>query len=50
MATVNGLLGRKVGMTTIFAEGRAVPVTVVECGPSRVVQRKTADSDDYEAV
>jgi large subunit ribosomal protein L3 len=51
MATVNGLLGRKVGMTTIFTEqGRALPVTVIECGPCSVVQRKTTEKDGYEAV
>lgn len=38
-------------MTQIFdAEGRRVPVTVIEAGPCRVVQRKTAASDGYEAV
>ncbi len=51
MATVNGLLGRKVGMTQIFGEdGVAVPVTVIECGPCVVVQRKTTEKDGYEAV
>ena len=51
MATVNGLLGRKVGMTQIFtAEGAVVPVTVIECGPCSVVQRKTIEKDGYEAV
>ncbi|HEX8833377.1 MAG TPA: 50S ribosomal protein L3 [Abditibacteriaceae bacterium] len=51
MATVNGLLGRKVGMTTVFtAEGNAIPVTVIECGPCTVVQRKTVEKDGYEAL
>lgn len=51
MATVNGLLGRKVGMTQIFTEqGKVVPVTVLEVGPCSVVQRKTAEKDGYEAV
>ena len=51
MATVNGLLGRKVGMTQIFTEaGNAIPVTVIECGPCAVVQRKTIEKDGYEAV
>jgi large subunit ribosomal protein L3 len=41
MATINGLLGRKVGMTQVFTEaGSAIPVTVIECGPCVVVQRK----------
>jgi len=51
MATVNGLLGRKVGMTQVFtAEGKAVPVTVIEVGPCAVVQRKTEEKDGYDAV
>src|SRR5437868_10235543 len=46
-----GLLGRKVGMTQIFDEaGRAIPVTVIEAGPCRVLQIRTADRDGYEAV
>lgn len=51
MPNVNGLLGRKVGMTSVFtAEGNAIPVTVIECGPCSVVQRKTTEKDGYEAV
>ena len=46
-----GILGRKLGMTQVFEEdGRLTPVTVVEAGPCRVVQRKTAQKDGYEAV
>lgn len=46
-----GLIGQKVGMTTIFdAEGRAVPVTVVQAGPCTVVQKKTVATDGYDAV
>ena len=45
-----GLIGQKVGMTTIFQEGRAVPVTVVQAGPCVVVQKKTNETDGYEAV
>ncbi len=45
------ILGRKVGMTQIFdAQGKAIPVTVVEAGPCTVVQIKTKDADGYEAV
>ena len=48
---MEGLLGRKLGMTQIYAtDGRVVPVTVVQAGPCLVVQRRTADSDGYEAV
>lgn len=46
-----GLIGQKVGMTTIFdKEGRAVPVTVVHAGPCVVVQMKNKDNDGYVAV
>ncbi len=45
------LLGRKIGMTQLFAEdGRAVPVTVIAAGPCTVVQRKTADRDGFDAL
>jgi large subunit ribosomal protein L3 len=46
-----GLLGRKIGMTQIFeADGTAVPVTVLECGPCTVLQVRTQDRDGYAAV
>ena len=48
---MTGILGKKLGMTQIFAEdGIAHPVTVIEAGPCLVVQRKNADNDGYEAV
>src|SRR5436190_8012431 len=48
---VQGLLGRKVGMTQIFSEdGRVVPVTVIEAGPCYVTQIRTKERDGYEAV
>ncbi|MDX1501407.1 MAG: 50S ribosomal protein L3 [Thermoanaerobaculia bacterium] len=48
---MQGLLGRKIGMTQTFAEdGTVVPVTVLQAGPCLVVQRKSADTDGYEAV
>lgn len=48
---VNGLLGRKLGMTRVFTEdGRWIHVTLVEAGPCTVVQKKTQDSDGYDAV
>ena len=48
---MEGLLGKKVGMTQIFAEdGTAVPVTVIQAGPCLVVQRKATPKDGYEAV
>ena len=48
---VNGIIGRKVGMTQIYEEsGRAIPVTVIEAGPCPIVQLKTQDRDGYQAV
>jgi len=48
---MNGLLGKKIGMTQLFVEdGTVVPVTVVQAGPCLVVQRKTEARDGYEAV
>lgn len=48
---VNGLLGRKLGMTRMFTEeGRWIEVTVLQAGPCTVVQRKTQESDGYNAV
>jgi large subunit ribosomal protein L3 len=45
------ILGKKIGMTQIFvSDGRLVPVTVVEAGPCKVTQVKTAKTDGYEAV
>lgn len=48
---MKNIVGRKVGMTSVFtADGRYVPVTVIEAGPCPVVQRKTQATDGYEAV
>ena len=48
---VQGIIGRKVGMTQVYAEdGRAFPVTVIQAGPCVVVQRKAKDKDGYSAV
>jgi large subunit ribosomal protein L3 len=48
---IEGLLGRKVGMTTVFgSRGEAIPVTVIEAGPCVVTQIRTKDRDGYEAV
>ena len=45
------IIGRKVGMTQIFAEdGQRVPLTVIEAGPCPVVQVKTEERDGYDAV
>ncbi|RMG87527.1 MAG: 50S ribosomal protein L3 [Bacteroidetes bacterium] len=48
---MNGLIGKKIGMTSIFDEqGRNIACTVVEAGPCVVTQVKTEDSDNYNAV
>ena len=46
-----GLLGKKIGMTSVFsAEGKNIPCTVIEVGPCVVTQVKTVENDGYEAV
>lgn len=48
---MNALLGKKLGMTRVFAaDGRQVPVTAIAAGPCVVVQRKTVEKDGYSAV
>lgn len=48
---MKGILGRKAGMTTVFAnDGRAVPVTVIETKPNVVLQVKTAEVDGYNSI
>ncbi len=48
---MNGILGRKIGMTQVFtADGRAVPVTVIEAGPCTVTAVKNPERDGYAAV
>lgn len=46
-----GILGKKIGMTQVFAEnGELIPVTVVEAGSNVVLQKKTIENDGYEAI
>lgn len=46
-----GILGKKIGMTQVFAEnGDVIPVTVIEAAPNVVLQKKTIEADGYEAV
>lgn len=48
---MKGLLGRKLGMTQVFTEdGTLIPVTVVEATPNVVLQKKTVESDGYNAI
>lgn len=46
-----GMLGKKIGMTRVYSElGQAIPVTVIEAGPCKVLQVKTIVSDGYSAI
>ena len=48
---MSGIIGKKVGMTSIFdAEGKNIPCTVIEAGPCVVTQLRTVDTDGYTAV
>lgn len=48
---MKGILGRKLGMTQVFTEdGTLIPVTVVECEPNVVLQKKAKETDGYEAL
>jgi large subunit ribosomal protein L3 len=48
---MNGLIGKKLGMSQIFAaDGTLVPVTVIQAGPCTIVQKKTTQRDGYTAV
>lgn len=48
---MSGLIGKKIGMTSVFSEdGKSVPCTVIEAGPCVVTQVKTREKDGYEAV
>ena len=48
---VNGIIGKKIGMTQLFAaDGTVTPVTVIKAGPCVVVQSKDVQTDGYEAV
>lgn len=51
MNKMSGILGKKIGMTSIFDDkGESVPCTVIEAGPCFVTQIKTKDKDGYDAV
>ncbi|WP_069659307.1 50S ribosomal protein L3 [Arcticibacter eurypsychrophilus] len=48
---MSGIIGKKVGMTSIFdADGRNIPCTVIEAGPCVVTQLRTSEIDGYEAI
>jgi large subunit ribosomal protein L3 len=49
--SIQGIIGKKIGMTQVYADdGRAIPATVIEAGPCVVVQRKSKEKDGYTAV
>ncbi len=51
MPTTVGLLGRKIGMTRVYDEfGTIVPVTVIEAGPCKILQKKTLQKEGYNAI
>jgi large subunit ribosomal protein L3 len=47
---MSGIIGKKIGMTTIFTNGEAVPCTVIEAGPCVITQIRTEENDGYNAV
>src|SRR5258708_19252377 len=50
-SSMKGLIGKKIGMTTVFAEdGASIPVTVVEVTPNLVFGHRTAERDGYTAL
>ncbi len=44
------ILGKKIGMTSVFKDGESIPVTLIEAGPCQVLQVKNKEKDGYEAV
>ena len=48
---MKNIIGKKIGMTQIFTEdGAVIPVTVVEAGPLKIIQKKTVENDGYNAI
>lgn len=45
-----GIIGKKIGMSQLFNGGELIPVTVIQAGPCKVIQKKTIEKDGYEAV
>jgi len=45
-----GIIGKKIGMSQHFNGGELIPVTVIQAGPCKVIQKKTTETDGYEAV
>jgi large subunit ribosomal protein L3 len=47
---MKAILGKKIGMSQIFADDKVVPVTLVQAGPCKVTRIRTKDADGYEAI
>ncbi len=47
---MKGIIGRKLGMTTIYKDGKAFGVTVIKAGPCVVSQKKLEKNDEYNAI
>lgn len=47
---MSGILGKKIGMTQIFEDGKFVPVTVIEAGPNYVLQKKEVETEGYVSL
>lgn len=47
---MSGIIGKKIGMTTIYEDGKAIPCTLLEAGPCVVTQIRTEEKDGYKAI
>ena len=47
---MSGIIGKKIGMTSIFLDGKNVPCTIIEAGPCSVTQIKTIEKDGYSSI
>jgi len=47
---MKGIIGKKVAMTRIYKDGKAIPVTVIKAGPCVVSQKKTVETDGYNSI
>ena len=47
---MSGIIGKKIGMTSIFLDGKNVPCTLIVAGPCPVTQIKTVEKDGYSSI
>jgi large subunit ribosomal protein L3 len=47
---MSGIIGKKIGMTTVYSNGEAIPCTLIEAGPCVVTQVRTVETDGYTAI